>query len=143
MSRYSYYKTKCSDPKILVQTLVKMGFNEADIIIEHGRKLRGVDDEFRHNADGSVKTADITIPRDFVGEAANDLGFRKVGEFYEVEISEFDEGYNGYDQDWKDQLHQTYAVTALEETFGVEGWQIEQAMAEDGTTIQMEISIWE
>lgn len=61
-----------------------------------------------YQGDQRPETAEVVIRREFVGEASNDIGFRrqKNGNFRPI-ISEFDVDY--YNASWLDQLSQKYA----------------------------------
>ena len=83
MSQFATIQTTIKDGKLLVQCLKEMGYSVEE---GHNLKLHG------YLGDTRPQTADIVIRRKHLGSASNDIGFRKVGDAYQLIISDYDRG---------------------------------------------------
>ena len=83
MSQYATIKTKIRDGELLVRCLKELGYP-----VEVGKDLPLLG----YTGDVRRETADIVIRRKHIGFLSNDIGFKKVGEYYEIIISDFDRG---------------------------------------------------
>jgi hypothetical protein len=82
------------------------------------------------------ETAEVIIRRQFVGGAANDIGFKRAesGNFVPI-ISEYDNGYGQYGEAWRDQLSQRYGERKYAQDMYENGFQLDsKELQQDGTT---------
>jgi len=86
MSHYTKIKTKIKDAEVLKKTIKEMGYP-----FEEGRNIH----LYGYLGDRRPQTADIVIRRKYIGASSNDIGFKKVGNYYDLIISEYDEGIHG------------------------------------------------
>ena len=86
MSKFGTIKTSMKDGKILIEALSVMGLKGSKNFIGNPQQLEGYEGRFR------TERADIIVPRQYVGHASNDLGFRRnpVTGMYEAIISDYD-----------------------------------------------------
>jgi hypothetical protein len=92
--------------------------------------LYGIQDKLR------PETAEVIVRRQFVGGAANDIGFKRQasGNFAPI-ISEFDDGYSKYGEAWRDQLSQRYGERKYAQDMYENGFQLDsKELQQDGTT---------
>lgn len=100
MSAYAEYETTFKDPKLLCDALKEMGFAEV-IYNPIAQQLEG------YHGDKREETAEIIVPRRAVGEASNDIGFKKQADgTYKAVISEFDS--MRHDSQWMTKLNVSY-----------------------------------
>lgn len=85
MSKYATIKTSFKDGEVLIASLEAMGLKGIQNHIGHPIQLEGYEARRRN------ETADIVIPRKYVGAASNDLGFKRGedGTFTAI-VSDFD-----------------------------------------------------
>ena len=81
MSQYATIKTRIKDRHVLIECLRDMG-----LPVEEGSNLS----LSGYEGDSRLQTADIVIRRKYLGSASNDIGFRKVGDHYDLIISNYD-----------------------------------------------------
>lgn len=82
MSHYSTIKLEIRDKQTLIQTLDAMGYKPQ--IFEEAQHLYGF------QGDRRPQTAEVIVPRQQVGGASNDLGFKWNGQAYEMIVSDWD-----------------------------------------------------
>lgn len=95
MSEYSKSKTNCRDKDCLIDALVEMGYAREHIEIhETPQQLYDYHGRATRYTDSSGDKANIIVRRNFVGNAANDLGFKFNPETktYDAIISAYDSG---------------------------------------------------
>jgi len=99
-----------------------------------------------YTGDKRQQTAEIVIPRRFVGGAANDIGFKLQEDgTYEAIISEYDrrncsadrrsqhaQGCGGYSEKWLKKLNQRYAYGNIKQELSDGGFFIESELEENG-----------
>lgn len=82
--------------------------------------------------DTRKQKANVVVPRQYVGGAANDLGWAlgpdKTTEF----ISDYDKGY--YNEDWQTDLKDQYNQADVDLTCQQNGWTYTKSKNEDGET---------
>lgn len=87
VSHYVDEELNITDQDCIIKALKELGWTEEQIIVETDRHLIGYRGKIRD------ETADITIPRQHVGGASNDLGFKRLPSGkWKIIISEFDTG---------------------------------------------------
>ncbi len=87
MSHYVDEELNITDQDCIIKALKMMGWTEDQLIIEQDRHLIG------YHGDTREQTADITIPRQHIDSAANDIGFKKLPNGkYKIIISRYDRG---------------------------------------------------
>jgi len=138
MSHYTKVKTKLRNLSALMKALQDMGFTKEMIRnTEKAQHLQG------YNGDTREQTAEIIIPRCFVGKAANDIGFKLQADgTYEAIISDYDRSSNNarknthhqgsYNENWLAKLNQRYAYNNLKEELADQGFFIESDSIENG-----------
>lgn len=105
MSKYAEVETQYKDAELLCEALREMGYKpELHATAQH---LTG------YQGDKREETAEIIIPRSQVGNAANDVGFKKnANGTYGAIISQYDAGANCTPA-WQKRLKSTYAEKAV------------------------------
>lgn len=105
MSAYSEQTTEFKDADVLCEALASMGVKGVQ---RHAvaQPLEG------YQGDKRDETAEIIIPRKYVGGASNDIGFkRSPSGSYSAVISQFDS--SRYNAQWLKKLKATYAEGAV------------------------------
>lgn len=82
MSQFATIRTRIKDKAILLKCLKDLGYP-----YEEGNNLS----LYGYMGDTRSETADIVIRRKHIGSASNDIGFKKVGSYYNLIISNFDQ----------------------------------------------------
>ena len=102
MSAYIEIPMPILDQECLIQALERMGFEKSKIEIhETPTQLQGYMGDLRNT------TANIVIQKRFVGQASNDLGFRKTASGYRFIVSDYDK--RRYNSTWQQRLMNHYA----------------------------------
>lgn len=126
MSHYNKIKTKIKSKDALKKALQKMGFKE-NMIQDH--------DEAQHLTGYAGKQrpekANIIIDRQYVGGAANDLGWELQEDgTYQAIISDYDK--RRYNDKWCQDLEQHCSIEQAKETFELHGWSYTEQTNEEG-----------
>lgn len=101
MSKYARIKTSFTDGKLLIEALAAVGMRGIQNHIGNPQHLEGFEASRRQ------ETADIIIPRRYVGNSSNDLGFKRDSKGkYEAIISDFDS--RRYGTEWQQKLSVEY-----------------------------------
>lgn len=126
MSHYTRVKTQLKNETALLQALADLGFGPTKI--KHSKEaqhLEGYEGKMRE------QTAEIIIPRKYVQQAANDIGFKRQEDgTFEAIISEYDK--NKYNKEWVGKLTQRYAYNNLKNELSDGGFFIESEREEKG-----------
>ena len=120
MSEYHEVKTEYKDGEALVEALGELGYKTVEV---HETPQQLID--YRGNPtryiDKSGDKANIIVRRQFVGSAANDLGFlRKPDGSYSAMISEYDSGK--HNKSWLLNLKKNYGEKVLIKTAAKQGF---------------------
>jgi hypothetical protein len=83
MSQFATIHTKIKDKDVLIQCLKEMGYP-----VEEGIGLH----LYGYLGDSRNQTADIVVRRNHLGSVSNDIGFKLMGDHYDLVISEYDKG---------------------------------------------------
>jgi hypothetical protein len=101
MSAYREQKTEITDGDCLVDALKELGCKPE--VHEEAVALEG------YHGDKRKDKAEIVLPRNTVGSASNDIGFKKGADGkWQAIISDYDS--NKYNKKWMEKLCQTYAT---------------------------------
>lgn len=101
MSHFTTIKTRITDTEALVEALRDVGFAGVEVFGQP-QHLHG------YQGDRRKQTAEVVIRREHVGEASNDIGFKRRGDGeYDAIISEFDR--SKYNSKWLEKLTHRYA----------------------------------
>jgi hypothetical protein len=128
MSHYNSIKTEIRDPACLVTALGTLGFTPR--VSETAQPLEG------YMGDKRKQTAEIIIPRRQVGDASNDIGFkrREDGVFAAI-ISDHDR--HRYDDKWLAKLKTEYGTAKVirlaQRTYGCAKPVVKEIKTEKGT----------
>ena len=141
MSHYTKVKTKLCSKESLLKALKDMGFAEGQIRVhESAQQLEGYESRLRN------ETAEIIIPRQHVGGASNDIGFKLQEDgTYGAIISDYDRGngsssktgshssgIRGYGEAWLKKLNQRYSYQHVCDQLSEQGFFIEENREENG-----------
>lgn len=117
MSKYATIVTSLTDGKLLMEALVVMGLKGIQNHIGNPQPLEGYEARLRK------ETADIIIPRRYVGSASNDLGFRRGADGkYVAIISDYDS--SRYNSKWLSSLQVEYNQVDLNATMKKQGFKL-------------------
>lgn len=126
MSHYAVYKTKFKDLDALLNALVLVGWKDTQIEIGHSRPLMGYEGKER------PEKAEVIIRREFVGAAANDIGFAKDKDgVYQAIISDYDRNRK-YNDVWMGKLQQHYNRLVDLKRAKAGGWVVTETKLENG-----------
>jgi hypothetical protein len=104
MSKYHEYQCEFKDEESLVKGLNDMGYKTVEVHKE-AQSLYG------YHGDKRAEKANVIVRREFVGRAANDLGFvKKADGSYSAIVSEFDSGKHNHS--WFVGLKKAYGENA-------------------------------
>jgi hypothetical protein len=102
MSKYDGYETTMTDQDCLVESLGAHGYPVEVATEPGGRNLVG------YAGDTRPQKAEVIIRRKDLGEASNDIGFKRAANGnFEATISQCDSGI-GYGQPWLSKVRKTY-----------------------------------
>jgi hypothetical protein len=88
---------------------------------------------FGYQGDVRPQKAHIIIRREYVGQAANDLGFeRQPDGRYRAWVSGYDVKYNKYDAAWMGRLKQAYGVEKARAEAKKKGYRVSEQKLDDG-----------
>lgn len=123
MSEYRKSTTNCKDKDCLIDALVEMGYKKEHIEVhETPQQLYDFQGRPTHYIDKGGDKANIIVRRQFVGGAANDLGFKFNQESgtYDAIISDYDS--SRHNQKWLTGLKVNYAEKNLIKTAAKQGF---------------------
>jgi hypothetical protein len=124
MSHYTTITTKLIAVETIKEALKEMGFS-----IKCGENLP----LYNYMGDKISKTADIVISRQQLNSASNDIGLKKVGNSYEIIISDYDSAKIKTKNFVKD-LTQKYAYLHVKKELARTNFSImKEYVLEDGT----------
>lgn len=142
MSHFVRVKTQFSRRSALVSALQEAGSRTGASWVGKVEDHAEATQLFGYSGDQREDSAELVVRRQYVGGAANDIGFKlqKDGT-YEAIISEYDRSC-GYNEKWLQKLAKLYAKNTILEVAGEQGFTVEsQTQQEDGLCI--ECSSWE
>lgn len=122
MSEYRKSTTNCKDKECLIDALIDLGYKRENIEVhEEAKQLFDWHGRATHYLDKSGDKANIIVRRQFVGGAANDLGFKlnPVTKTYDAIISDYDSGK--HNATWLKNLKVGYAEKTLIKTGKAQG----------------------
>lgn len=119
MSHYSICATKITNKENLVKALEDLGFKGKVNVHDVAQQLEG------YQGDKREQTAEVVIPRKYVGGAANDIGFKMQADgTFQAIISDYDK--RRYNKEWLDKLAQRFAYNQLKEDLDLGGFMIQE-----------------
>lgn len=134
MSHFTCIKTQIKHQEALVQALADVGFNKVEVH-ETAQHLYGYQGDIR------PQTAEVIIRREYIGQASNDIGFKRQDDGnFEAIISEYDR--SKYSQEWLNGLTQRYGYHALIATAPTQGFSIEEEETLEDGTIRVVVARW-
>jgi len=134
VSAYIKGQTKIRDLECLITALTKMTTKSGTELVEG--KSFFVHKEAKNLVGYRGKTRDevanVIIPKAVVGNASNDIGFkREMNGTYSMIISKFDQSF--YDSEWQNKLKQAYAEEYIKKKASALGYTLEYQQTSDGT----------
>ena len=86
---------------------------------------------YGYQGDVRPQKANIVVRRNFVGGAANDVGWELQEDgTYAAQISDFDR--HKHNQRWQDDLEMHYGVAQAKAAFSTEGWSYQESLDSEG-----------
>ena len=117
MSHYSTIRTVLVDRDKLVQSLADLGFAGKVKVHGEAQRLQGYRGDLRN------QTAEVIIPRRYVGRSSNDIGFKAGADgVYSAIISNFDR--RKYSDKWLGRLTQRYAYHLAVDQLRQQGFEL-------------------
>lgn len=108
MSKFVNFQTKFTDGKLLIEALAVAGMKGVQNHIGNPQRLEG------YEGDQRSQTADIVIPRRYVGRVSNDIGFKRNAKgTYDAIISDYDQQH--YNSAWLNNLTVEYSEVELKQ----------------------------
>jgi hypothetical protein len=133
MSHYTRCKTQIKDKSCLVQALDDLGFKNKLKVHDKAQQLEGFQGDKRE------QTAEVVIPRRYVGGASNDIGFKEQKDgTYEAIISGYDK--SRYNTDWLKKLGKRYARHKVMKEVADQGFTVESEEIDENGEIHIEVS---
>ncbi|MCL4502381.1 MAG: DUF1257 domain-containing protein [Deltaproteobacteria bacterium] len=127
MSHYSQVAIEITDESCLVAALERLGFKGKVELYSEAQALYGYQGDLR------VQKAHVIIPRQHVGQAANDIGFQRQSDgSYLAFISDYDRDYNRYNGEWLGRLKQAYGVEKTRAEAKKKGYRVSEQKLGDG-----------
>jgi hypothetical protein len=127
MSHYSQVAIEITDEGCLLAALKRLGFEGKVEVHKEAQPLYG------YQGDVRSQKAHVIIRRQFVGTAANDIGFeRQPNGSYRVWVSEFDQNHNKYDDTWLGRLKQSYGIEKVRKEAKKKGFRLTEQKQDDG-----------
>ena len=127
MSHYSEVRVEITDEGCLLAALSRLGFAGKVEVHKEAQPLYGYQGDVRE------QKAHVIIRRQFVGTAANDIGFeRQPNGSYRVWVSEFDQSHNKYDDTWLGRLKQAYGIEKVRKEAKKKGFRLTEQKQDDG-----------
>lgn len=129
MSHFTKLRTRITDADGLVKALADAGFKDVEAH-ETAQHLYG------YQGDARPQTAEVIVRRKYVGQASNDIGFKRQADgTFEAIISEYDR--RKYSQAWLDQLTQRYAYHVARAKLAEQGFDLVSEEAREGERIHL------
>jgi len=135
MSEYRKSTTNCKDRECLIEALIEMGYKREHIEIhETAQQLYDYTGRATHYTDPKGDRANVIVRRQFVGGAANDLGFKLNPETgtYDAIISAYDSGK--HNAQWLKGLKVSYSEANVIKTGKLQGLKFLGKVKENGKT---------
>ena len=123
MSTYRKSTTNCKDRECLIDALVEMGYARENIEVHDiAQQLYDYHGKATRYTDNAGDKANVIVRRQFVGSAANDLGFKLNSQTgtYDAIISQFDSGK--HNAKWLSGLKTNYSEKNLIKTCKKQGF---------------------
>jgi Protein of unknown function (DUF1257) len=116
MSHFTKLRTQITDVSGLIKALADVGFKDVETH-ETAQHLYGYQGDMR------LQTAEVIIRRKYVGQASNDIGFKRQEDgTFEAVISEYDRHKKS--QQWLNQLTQRYAYHVARTKLAEQGFDL-------------------
>jgi hypothetical protein len=129
MSHYSAVQIEFRDGAALVAALERLGFKGKIEVHQEAKALYG------YQGDKREQCGHIIIRRQYVGMAANDIGFQRYSDgMYRAHISDFDRSPTGnkYGEAWQGKLKQAYGVEKAKAEAKKKGYRVREEKQDDG-----------
>ena len=131
MSHFTTVKTKFISKENLVKALGEIGYNNVEVY-DIPKNLHGYQGDIRE------QKAEIIIRRQFVGNASNDIGFRKNADnCYEAIISNFDR--SKHNDLWLGKLSQSYGILSTTQELKKKGFALKKETLSKKLDIEKEV----
>ena len=130
MSHYSEVRIEFRDGAALVAALNRLGFGPDKIEVHQEAKAL-----YGYQGDKREQQGHIIIRRQYVGTAANDIGFQRYSDgMYRAHISDFDQSPTGnnYGKEWQGRLKQAYGVERAKAEAKKKGYRVTEQKQDDG-----------
>ncbi|MGP3971712.1 DUF1257 domain-containing protein [Streptomyces sp. 6N223] len=106
MSHFTRVRTELRDPELLAAALAAVGFPATAVETHDAPQTL-----YGYRGDARPERAEVIIRRRHIGQASNDIGFRRRDDGrFEAIISDYDR--NRYDQAWLTRLTRAYGHAA-------------------------------
>ena len=127
MSHYSEVSVEITDEGCLLAALRRLEFNCKVEVHKEAQPLYGYQGNVRS------QKAHVIIRRQFVGTAANNIGFERLPNgSYRLWVSEFDQSHNKYDDSWLGRLKQGYGIEKVRKEAKERGFRLAEHKQDDG-----------
>ena len=124
MSKYATLEAQYKDRECLIAALAEMGYKTVEVQDE-AVNLYG------YHGDLRPEKANVIVRRQYIGCAANDIGFIKNADgTYSAIISEYDSGH--YNQAWNTELTMWYNYEKSKDEVTAHGMTYTETQTEDG-----------
>jgi hypothetical protein len=125
VSHFTRLKTRITDKPALVKALADVGYKLVEIH-DTPQTLYG------YRGDRRAEKAEVIVRRKYVGQASNDIGFRRTDDgSFEAIISAFDRGKHS--RAWLERLTQRYAYHVARAKLQEQGFDlVSEETAKDG-----------
>jgi uncharacterized protein DUF1257 len=129
MSHFTKLRTRITNADGLVKALADAGFKKVETR-ETAQHLYG------YQGDVRPQTAEVIVRRKYVGQASNDIGFKRQADgTFEAIISEYDR--KKYSQQWLDRLTQLYAYHVARAKLAEQGFDLVSEETREGGMVHL------
>ena len=139
MSKYKLIKMSIKDQDSLISALGDMGYTQANGKLEVAPGQSNTLGMYGYHGDLRPERANIRIPREYVGSAANDIGFAwdQDSQSYRAIISEYDSGHDKVTRAgspaWQNKVSQRASYHTVSKAAKRKGYRVKEVATNDGT----------
>ena len=131
MSRYKTIQTEFRTLDSLMKALEDIGYGKGKVQVATNPTANTLP-MIGYHGDTRPETTAVRIPRQYVGSASNDVGFRWNGKAYEAVISQYDSETH-FNEGVVNKLKQRYGLHEIRRQAKARGYNIRESVNADGS----------
>ncbi len=130
MSKYKKIATEFRNIASLLAALKDIGFDGVKVELAEDVKVNSLG-MYGYHGDLRPETCAVRIPRHYVGNVSNDVGFEWTGQNYQAIVSEYDQSAT-FTEQRMNQLKQRYALHEIRRQAKAKGYTLREFTQPDG-----------